>query len=268
MQLQVIDRVARTCPVCQAAGDHPKIRAYSHTDWDTVKCRSCSFVFLKEAPVYEALSEDLAWTKQFEKETKRRKEKQPIVSWLDQKTRWRLHIARDNEWAYITERVTTGNVLDVGCGPINKIPEQFTPFGIEIEKEAARIANAVMTGRGGRVVHAPALEGLGQFGDGFFDGMIMRSYLEHEAQPRAVLELARRKLRPGGVIYVKVPNYGTINRQVRGIDWCGFRFPDHLNYFDLSHMRALAEATGLRMELKNTLTQLTNDNMHVFLTRA
>lgn len=268
MQLEVIDRVTRDCPVCGAAGTHPKIEQYSHPDWATVKCHQCAFVFLQEAPVYEALSEDLAWTKQFAKEKKRRKEKQPVINWLDQKTRWRLHIARDDEWAYITERVSEGRVLDVGCGPINRVPEQFTPYGIEIGKEAAEIASRVMGARGGRAIHAPALEGLAEFEDGFFDGMIMRSYLEHEAQPRAVMELAHRKLRPGGVIYVKVPNYGTINRQVRGVDWCGFRFPDHLNYFDLPHMRALAEGAGFRMELKNVLSQLTNDNMHVFLTRA
>lgn len=268
MQLKIIDRVTRTCPVCRSAGEHQKLLHYSHPDWATVKCRHCAFVFLQDAPVYAALSEDLAWTKQFEKEKQRRKEKQPVVSWLDQKTRWRLHIARENEWAYITERVSFGKVLDIGCGPINRVPEQFTPFGIEIEKEAAEIANRIMGGRGGRVVHAPALEGLALFEDGYFDGMIMRSYLEHEAQPRAVLELAHRKLRPGGVIYVKVPNYGTLNRQMRGVDWCGFRFPDHLNYFDLPHMRTLAEAAGFRMELKNVLTQFTNDNMHVFLTRA
>ena len=92
--------------------------------------------------------------------------------------------------------------------------------------------------------------------------------MEHEERPRDVLEASYRKLRPGGTIYVKVPNFGTLNRMVRGVDWCGFRFPDHLNYFDVSAMRRLSEAAGFRFELKNKLTRLTNDNMHVFLTRA
>jgi SAM-dependent methyltransferase len=163
--------------------------------------------------------------------------------------------------------VASGRVLDVGCGPVNKIPDQFTPFGIEIEKAAAEVADGLMRQRGGRVAHAPAIEGFAQFKDNWFDGVIMRSYLEHEMKPREVLEAARAKLRKGGVIYVKVPNFGTLNRQVRGVDWCGFRFPDHLNYFDVAGLRRMAEATGYRFELRNRLTRFTNDNMHTFLTR-
>lgn len=268
MQMTVVDRETRTCPACASERPPLSLPQYSHPSWATVRCADCGLVFLSEAPVYAALSEDLAWTKQFAKEKKRRKEKQPIVSWLDEKTRWRLHIARDDEWAYITERVPEGRVLDVGCGPLNNIPERYTPYGIEIEKDAAEIADRIMSERGGRAIHAPALEGLAAFEDGFFDGMIMRSYLEHEARPREVLDACHSKLRSGGVIYVKVPNFGTINRKVRGVEWCGFRFPDHLNYFDVSSLRGLAEATGFRLDLRNTLTRLTNDNMHVFLTRV
>lgn len=262
----VIERVQRQCPGCGA--DHArKLDKLSHPDWATVICEDCGFVYLNEAPVYEALSEDLAWTKQFKKEKKRRTAKQPIIAWLDEKTRWRLHMARDDEWAYITDKLSSGNVLDVGCGQASRVPPQFVPFGIEIEKVSAELAHAEMSAKGGKVIHAPALEGLSQFDANMFDGIIMRSYLEHEAQPREVLEESLRVLKPGGVIYVKVPNFGTLNRMVRGRDWCGFRFPDHLNYFTISSLKAMALQTGYQFELRNKLTQITNDNMHCFLTK-
>lgn len=257
-------RIDRSCPVC--GGDRAaQLEAYSHPEWATVKCDACGFVFLKEAPEYEALSEDLAWTRQFEKEKRRRREKSPIVSWLDRTTRWRLHMFRDNEWDYISNRVKSGNVLDVGCGPVNRVPEQFKPFGVEIEKEAAAVSHELMAARGGFVVHAPALEGISKFDDASLDGIIMRSYLEHEAAPRDVLRACHAKLKPGGVIYVKVPNFATVNRMVRGREWCGFRFPDHLNYFEPASMKRLAEAEGYRMTVKNKATIFTNDNMHCFL---
>jgi len=262
-----MEREHRACPGC--AADTPiRLARYSHAEWDTVRCGDCGLIYLQEAPAYEALSEDLAWTKQAEKEKARRKQKQPIVAWLDRKTRWRLHMFREDEWAYIADKVAKGRVLDVGCGRRNHLPAQFTPYGIEIEKAAAETADATMRAAGGHAVHAPALEGLARFEDGFFDGIVMRSFLEHEARPRDVLRACHAKLKPGGVIYVKVPNFGTLNRMVRGREWCGFRFPDHLNYFDVSGLKRLAEREGYRFELKNTLTRLTNDNMHTFLTRA
>ncbi len=262
----MIERIKRACPCC-ASTNAQKLEKYSHPDWATLQCEDCGFIYLADAPVYEALSEDLAWTKQFEKEKIRRKEKSPVVAWIDQKTRWRLHMFRDNEWEYICEKVKGGNVLDVGCGSNNKVPETFTPFGIEIEKEAAEQAQEAMGVAGGKVVHAPALEGMASFEDNTFDGIIMRSYLEHETNPKDVLDEAMRILRPGGVIYVKVPNFGTVNRAVRGREWCGFRFPDHLNYFTIGSLRNMAERAGYAFQLKNVATRFTNDNMHCFLTK-
>ncbi len=253
----------RNCPVCDSDQKNalPKL---SHPEWQTVKCTKCAMVYLAAAPDYASLSEDLAWTKQFAKEKKRRKEKEPVIAWIDAKTRWRLYMFRDDEWAYISDKVAGGNVLDIGCGGLNNIPPQFTPYGIEIEKQAAEISDALMRERGGHVVHAPALDGLAKFEDGFLDGIIMRSYLEHEARPRQVIEACYDKLKPGGAIYIKVPNFDTINRAVRGIDWCGFRFPDHLNYFGIASLKKLASLTNYQFELRNKITRYTNDNAHCF----
>lgn len=261
-----MNSIERNCPQCDSAraADLPR---YSVDDWTTNQCQDCDFIYLSRAPVYEALSEDLAWSKQFEKEAKRRKKETPIVSWIDQKTRWRLHIFRDNEWEYICDKVAGGKVLDIGCGPLNRIPEKYTPYGMEIEKQAAEVAQKAMSAKGGHVVHAPALEGLSKFDDDQFDGIIMRSYLEHELRPKDVLQEALRILKPGGIIYVKVPNFATINRAVRGRNWCGFRFPDHLNYFTIESMKKMGESSGYEFDLRNKYTRWTNDNLHCYLTK-
>lgn len=260
-------KIKRNCPIC-TADESEILSKLSHPEWSTVQCNVCEMIYLNEAPDYASLSEDIAWTKQFCLEKKRRKNKEPIISWLDDKTRWRLHLFRNNEWAYIAKRVKGGNVLDVGCGSANNIPTQFTPFGIEIEREAARTSDPLMQGRGGYVIHAPAIEGLTQFEDGFFDGIIMRSFLEHEAQPREVLAASYAKLKPGGTIYVKVPNFDTLNRLVRGINWCGFRFPDHLNYFGINTIQELATLENFKFHLVNKMTRYTNDNLHCFLIKS
>lgn len=69
-----------------------------------------------------------------------------------------------------------------GNPPLSCTEEHIT-FGIETSKVAAKQSNKLMDARGGCVVHAPAVEGIERFDDNFFAGIIMRSYLEHEAQP-------------------------------------------------------------------------------------
>ena len=145
------ERIARNCPQCGSA-QHSAVPGYGRDGWTTVACDDCDFVFLSHAPRYEALSETLAWSKQFAIEKKARRQRSPVVSWIDEKTRWRLHIARENEWDYIAEKVPQGRVLDVGCGAMNRVPDRFVPYGIEIEKAAAEVADSLMRERGGAVV--------------------------------------------------------------------------------------------------------------------
>jgi hypothetical protein len=62
-----------------------------------------------------------------------------------------------------------------------------------------------------------------------------------------VLEETRRVMRPGARIIIKVPNYDSWNRRLRGAKWCGFRFPDHVNYFTPETMTRLVKKAGMRV---------------------
>ena len=92
----------------------------------------------------------------------------------------------------------------------------------------------------------------------------MRSYLEHESQPRLALERAFAKLAPGGRVYVRVPNFGGLNRRIMGAQWCGFRFPDHVNYFTGTSLRRLAGQAGFRYRRLNGYS-IFGDNLIVEL---
>jgi hypothetical protein len=45
-----------------------------------------------------------------------------------------------------------------------------------------------------------------------------------------------------------------------GTKWCGWRFPDHVNYFTAASLRALAESVGFRFSHTNRLS-LFDDNI-------
>lgn len=239
------------------------VTRYSHPDWPMVQCDTCNLVYLQFAPDYAALVEDLAWEKTHAKEAQRRKK-----HWLyrlDYATRFRLRFGNAMDRRFVLHGATSGSrVLDVGCGGSCRIPEGMVPFGIEISKGLAGRSGPVFRSRGGDVVNAPALEGLDSFPDNFFDRAILRSYLEHELQPRAVLEKLYRKMRAGGSAAVKVPDYGCIGRHVMGPKWCGFRYPDHQNYFTRRTLTDLARTAGFTCRFTNICPGM-NDNLYAIL---
>lgn len=262
--MAVVEGVARACPQCGMAA-FQALPAYSSPPWQIVECSACGFVFLRNPPEYKHLVSTFAWEKTRVAEVGRRKSNSPVRMRLDGMTRWRAGIYSPGIAGRLQRMFAPGRVLDIGCGSGKKVPEPFIPFGIEISEELSRAADAHMRARGGRAMHAPAVDGVKEFPDRYFTGILLRSFLEHEAQPKALLEQCARVLAPGGAIYVRVPNYGSLNRRVLGAKWCGFRYPDHVNYFTTSSLAAMAGDCGLSLKLLNPLRLPLDDNINAVL---
>jgi SAM-dependent methyltransferase len=257
----------RACPQCGSEGVEP-LPGYSSPPWQVVECEVCRFVFLRNPPDYKELSSDFAWEKTRVAEVKRRKERSPIRMWLDHMTRWRAEIYSPGIGGRLKRMFAPGRVLDVGCGSGKKVPEPFIPFGVEISEALSREADTHMRPRGGRAIHAPAVEGVKDFPDRYFSGILLRSFLEHEKQPKALLEQCSRVLADDGVIYVRVPNFGSLNRRALGGKWCGFRYPDHVNYFTTRSLAAMAGDCGLQLKLLNPVRAPFDDNINAILKPA
>ncbi len=256
----------RRCPQCESV-NHAILTAYSSGKWKIAACDDCGFVYLRNPPKYERLVDEFAWEKTRDAEVKRRRSSRPIRKWLDERTRWRSSFFRPSFADQIRKMFPPGPILDVGCGAGREIPEPYVPFGIEISRTLAAQAQDYMKPRGGRAIHAPALEGIRQFDSDTFSGIMLRSFLEHEVEPKALLREAARVLADDGRIYVRVPNFGSINRRVSGAQWCGFRYPDHVNYFSIGTLRSMAEDCGLSLRLNNSLLFVFNDNINAILQR-
>ncbi|WP_421790451.1 class I SAM-dependent methyltransferase [Hyphobacterium sp.] len=261
--------IARNCPNCGA--DQPKDLGLGRDPWVIGECGQCGFAYLTAAASYEDLSELYSWEKAIVAEAKRRKQKQPIVQWLDQKTRWRLHMfPRPETKTFLEKLVPGGNIVDIGCGNGKvglALPDRYTPYGVEISKSLAAEADAEFRKRGGFCVHAPSAEGLGQFEPNLFDGAMLNSYLEHEAKPLPVLEALARVMKPSGVAIIKVPNFGSWNAAVMKSGWCGIRLPDHVNYFTPQSLANMAAKAGFASDFPGSANLPTNDNFWAFLRR-
>ncbi|PIW32052.1 MAG: hypothetical protein COW29_00110 [Rhodobacterales bacterium CG15_BIG_FIL_POST_REV_8_21_14_020_59_13] len=262
--------IERACPNCGA--NAPRDLGLGRTPWTIGECGACGFAYLTAAASYADLSDFYSWDKAIVLEAKRRKTAQPAVQWLDQKTRWRLHLfPRPETRTFLQALLPGGKVVDIGCGSGKQglaLPDLYTPFGVEISRSLAEEADAAFAVRGGSCRHAPSSEGLGQFDAYMFDGAMLNSYLEHETEPLAVLRALRRVLKPEGVAVVKVPNFASWNAALMKQNWCGIRLPDHVNYFTPSLLAAMSEAAGFTVDFPRLTNLPTNDNFWAFLRPA
>jgi SAM-dependent methyltransferase len=226
---------------------------------------------MPEVPDFADVATTFEWSASYAAEAARRKRVSPVLSRLDEWTRIRTRLfGRRNPMQDVRRHMRGGRVVDLGCGNGSYLAAAapgYHLYGIDISPALARDADALFRQHGGHAVCAPCAEGLRQFGEGFFDAAILRSYLEHEPDPGGVLDSLFRALRPGGIAVVKVPNYASWNRRLRGARWCGFRFPDHVNYFTPESLRAMAGRHGysVRMRLRDRLP--TDDNLWAVLAR-
>lgn len=270
--------VERACPHCgrddskTGPGSGPGTRPgtgetrYGRDIWRVSDCAGCGFVYLGRAPDYAEMVRKMAWETSSKAEDHRRAAERAGGYRLSKKTRKRLHLFPRKDIVALVERYAApGPVIDLGCGDgaqIARLDARFTPCGVEISEHLAERARARLAGRPGLVVTAPALDGLEQFPEDHFTGALLRSYLEHEMNPVPVLDALYRALAPGGIAVIKVPNYGSLNRRVMGSKWCGFRFPDHLNYFTPTSLRRMVEGAGFGVRRFRLFDRLpTGDNM-------
>lgn len=238
-----------TCPVCNAAKAQPVRQHYAVEPWHLLECAECSMVWIGNPPASSELEEELAWEKTYAADVVERTSRNATLYKLGRlpKALMQRLLRRDKLLALVKSYIQPGPLLDVGCADgktLASFPGCYTPHGVEISKELSRISNALYASRGGGVMQGDAPVAIAQFPSGYFSGVLMISYLEHETRTSEVLRAAREVMRDRARLVVKVPNYGSWNRMLRGKRWCGFRFPAHVNYFTPQTLQNLLHETG------------------------
>ena len=245
---QPVNLIKRNCPLCNTDNSSVPKNRYSPVQWALKEC-ACGFIYIDSAPDYRHLFSEMDWDTTFTNEAERKKRTMA---------------------KYILPRFNEGNILDLGCGggeQIMELAERFVPFGIDISTRLTQRADILFRQHNGNAVNASAIEGLKKFPAGFFVAASLRSYLEHEMNPQPVLLELHRVLKADGLAVIKVPNYACWNRKIMGKRWCGFRFPDHLNYFTPQTLGKMASACGFKIDFGITGCMPTNDNMWAVITK-
>lgn len=257
---------------------------YAPEPWILKKCEITGLVFLANSPSYKELERDYAYEVTFEQETNARRQAEPLrYAFSTALKRFRGRILKRNKTLKFVRKIIEASdseqihVLDVGCGWGALLEDLFkalppalrnrcVPHGVEISYELSRISEAKFKQLNGECINAPAAQGILEFEKNSLDVIVLASYLEHEVNPLPVLQHCRTRLKPGGAIVVKVPNYACLNRFLRGSRWCGFRWPDHVNYFTPATLRQTARMAGFRIGRMTLLDRNPlSDNMYAVL---
>ncbi len=252
--------------------------------WVVLECRESGFVFLENPPGYESLQSEYAWEVTWQRETEARAAAEPVRNALSRAAkRFRRNVMKRDRVADMAT-VLVGesksariNMVDVGCGEgqlLGTVMDRLdadtrarcAPHGVELSNELARRSAAALAPYGGQCVHATALEGMAGFDAGFFDLIVMAGMLEHEIQPLPLLREAARTLRDDGAVLLKVPNYDSWNRSLRGRRWCGYRWPEHVNYFTPRTLTTMAHTAGFEVRRMNLLDRFAlSDSLYAVL---
>lgn len=146
-------------------------------------------------------------------------------------------------------------VLDIGCnqggfGAGLKGRGPVEVWGVEPDPHSASVAAS-------RLDHVVVdyFEERNPLPDGYFDLIVFNDSLEHMPDPVAALELARRKLQPGGVVQCCVPNMRHIEcleHLLLEKNWAyeeqGVRDRTHLRFFTKRSIVELFESLGYRVQ--------------------
>jgi SAM-dependent methyltransferase len=199
-----------------------------------VRCRRCDLARTSPAPSEEAL--DGYYPKGYHSTTRRYRGGMDRVLSMVHRSRIRT-----------LERLIggAGSVLDIGCGPgvlINQMRSRgWKVRGTERSHSAAQQARDVFHLDVSAVdVDALVAEGA------TYDAVVLWHVAEHLHKPAETVRAIARLLRPGGVLLIAVPNFGSPEARIGRAGWFHLDVPRHLVHFTPSTLTAILEAAGFR----------------------
>jgi 2-polyprenyl-3-methyl-5-hydroxy-6-metoxy-1,4-benzoquinol methylase len=204
------------CPLC-GSSDHEAL--FAKHGFTFVRCSSCGLVFVNPQLEEEAVLEEYrtAATNDL---------------WFDVLTSERQQELDRAKFAEVLDALEPyrGKLLDVGCsiGLFLHLAEErgWDVGGLEPAPRAREHARQEY----GLEVGEKTLAEAG-FPEGSFDAVALLSVLEHATEPLLLLRECARILRPGGALYVIVPNVESLACNVLGSAARTFDGRNHLVYF-------------------------------------
>ncbi|RLC82161.1 MAG: hypothetical protein DRJ03_05070 [Chloroflexi bacterium] len=216
-------RVISICPICNCANSQILFRAVSWESfardqvYELRRCNDCGIVFTSPPVSSEEL--DVFYAQGIYKDTRNRL--YPIIEGLSQILQWfRLR--------KITRMYKRGKLLDVGCGKGRFLAYAATHGwnvrGVEPSENGRRFARNMLGDRAVRSLDE--LRSVERF-----DVVTLWHVLEHISEPVKMLRQIRSYVKPGGSLFIAVPNFASLQAQMGRGHWSHLDIPRHYVHY-------------------------------------
>jgi SAM-dependent methyltransferase len=216
-------RAPERCPIC-ASEPAPA----THGGFPFLECRVCGYGLL----LGDGAKHDY-WSEIEESELEKH-------GWLGAKQRY-----FDSALTLLRERMDGGRLLDIGGGigffAELALKRGWDAYSLDISSTATTLA-------GKRIGPGRALGSLTKDLNGSFDAVTLWCVIAHTKNPDELMTLARRALRPGGLIWITTPNfsfqkpYAALRAAMgRTLD---FALEDHVGHFTPNAVKRLLLRSG------------------------
>lgn len=238
----IIDDKNMTCPICNAGSDSlKKTKLTTSADltdmgnYSVYYCTNCRNAFTTPQPEFEKrlLLPDIPISKYSFLQ-------RALLKWFN-----KIRIKRVREAIGLTK---TGAVLDIGGGNCH-FASTLIDEGFQVTVVEPNTANKIYADQfpGLQFIGEPFSSNLldnGELKTESFDGITMWHSLEHFPDGKETLDLIMKLLKPGGCLYVCVPNLNSLQAELTQNFWTYLDIPHHLTHFTLNGLSAILRQTG------------------------
>jgi 2-polyprenyl-3-methyl-5-hydroxy-6-metoxy-1,4-benzoquinol methylase len=216
------------CPICES--DERQIGIDVNNEIKIYECKSCSLAYVDPFPIN---SSDIYEKKYFKKS---------LVSY-DKLREYRINRFGLERLKLIKKYITSGSVLDIGCG-VGWFLEAakkdgFKVYGQEISSDLADFTRELLNVK----VFESEISEINLK----FDVITMFDLIEHVSNPLKLVIDCKQLLNPGGIILAFTPNYDSLGIAEMGKDSSLICPPAHLTYFTKKSVTELAKKLDMNL---------------------
>ncbi len=231
------------CPVCGSPAINPLLTVKDHSvsqeEFVIWQCGNCSLRFTQDVPDETSIGPYY----QSPDYISHSNTSKGLLNKLYQRVR--KFTLRQKASLIINNTTAQGSILDIGAGIGAFLDEmkksQWKIAGIEPDEGARAQAKKLF---GLELQPAVALQELPHRS---FDAITLWHVLEHVQALHEYVAQLKMLLKPGGKIFIAVPNYHSLDAQIYRNYWAAYDVPRHLYHFTPKAMRVLLQQHGLKI---------------------